>query len=296
MTSPNQTELEDSESAGDPRQIDLVEEIKFLPVLTADGSVKMVPCPLGVAVVTQCCDLARGGKGHVHLAPIVALDPSLAREAETGRTPRYVPIPATEGRYIDLGTIGSAEHGLISAAERTPGTLSESDRHAVRQRVGRRFSRFAFPEELISTFGVLQKRVREKSGNLDSNFGGALEMLRTIRVESATGWDSEPPWDLTLVLVAEAGILPTDIFSSCTPENLTVDSASFRVLKAALSSLDMADAWLQLGAALKRDLEKQENTAISSIEVEVTDEDDFSYRRYRESISLDLDDLSEPAA
>jgi hypothetical protein len=58
----------------------------------------------------------------------------------------------------------------------------------------------------------------------------------------------------------------------------------------------MALAWQQVTFAIRTVMgQKSPGPSVArSIDVEVTDEDDFSNGRYRTTVSVDLDDLSDP--
>jgi len=233
------------------------------------------------------------------LAPIVRLDDQTAREARRGRTLRYIELAKLGPDYfVDLGTVASAENGYVVAEQRTPGVDNDIARHELRQRIGRRYSRYAFPASLVPMFGTLQSKVRDKSDKTDSNFGRALDMLATIRVGVAGGWDSEPPWELNLILVVKDGYLPADPDppQSLGNSEITLDAASDYVIRAPLATADALIGWHQLASTMRREVLKKSPGVglVQELTVEVTDEADFSYLRLRRTVSLDLDDLSPP--
>jgi hypothetical protein len=281
----------------DPRQVDILPEVDSLPIINEGGEYVAHECPLGVAVVTHCCDLARGGKGRTHLAPICQLAGNVAREVKSGRNLQYIHLPNLgEDGFIDLGTIASADQGFVRLCKRESSVKDEESRHEVRQRIGRRFSRFAFPRGLNPVLAVLRKKVRDKAGKPDSNFGRVLDLLTTLRAEVAGCWNSAAPWDFTLLMVVEPGLLPSvEIGAEGSCDGSSVDVASTRILRAPVGTEEMALAWNQLAAALRTAMEEKSPgpAILRSLEVEVMDEDDLSYSRYRRTVGVDLDDLSE---
>jgi hypothetical protein len=202
-----------------------------------------------------------------------------------------------EDRFIDLGTIASADQGFARLRKKESSVKDEEARHGARQRIGRRFSRFAFPGELNPVLAVLQKKVRDKAGRPDSNFGQVLDLLTTLRAEVAGGWSSAAPWDFTLLMVVEPGLLPSaEIGAEESCDGSSVDAASSRILRAPAGTEEMALAWNQLAAVLRTAMEEKSPgpAILRSLGVEVMDGDDLSYSRYRRTVGVDLDDLSEP--
>lgn len=297
--------------AGEPRQGDYLSEIRELPILNARGEVDFVSTPHGVVVITQCCDLARGGKGYAHVAPVVILSGDEAAGAKSGRSPRFVWIPRLgENHFVDLGTICSVENGLLKNTTRRKFLPDDWARHMFGRRVGRRFSRFAVPDEFSPMLQRLKDLVRRKYGRSGSSFGQALEQLAHLQLEvlNEGGWKSKPPWDLTLLLIVKKNRLPTlpmapdgstapDGSAQRDPQNIT-DSAN-AILRLKEGDPLLWDAWQSFGDSLvdklKGDGEWEDCCPmVVGMQAEVLDEGDVLLSRSDSSVDIDLADLSSP--
>lgn len=294
----SRADLVSGSPAMEPRQGDYLPDIRNLPILDAEGEVHLVSAPEGAVVITQCCDLARGGNGHAHLSPVTVLSGDKAAFARSGRIPRFVPIPELgPNRFVDLGTACSAKNELLGKTTRTEAIVDDQSRHKFGQRIGRRFSRFALPDELNPMLQPLKELVRKKAGKSSSPFGQVLDHLATVRLGVEGGWGSAPPWELTLLLVLEDGRLPT---LATTPANST-QRTSQDVTESAKTILELNegdprlwDSWQSLADALVDDMRKERPPTVVDIQAEVLDENDLTWARYRRTVGVDLEDLSEP--
>ena len=91
--------------------------------------------------------------------------------------------------------------------KRIPGVLADRDIRSFGQAVGRRFSRFAFPDAVQPWLQPLEDVARSKSHNPASPEGKAFAKVTQLRIECENGWDS-PPYDLVLAIIVEPGTLP----------------------------------------------------------------------------------------
>ena len=67
------------------RQGDWLVGVSSLSVLNASGGVaRQEATPLGVVVLTQCCDLAKNDTGVLHVAPVVPLEGTVNRPGKVG--------------------------------------------------------------------------------------------------------------------------------------------------------------------------------------------------------------------
>lgn len=277
----------------DLRQGDYLPANPRLVVLGQNGQGAVVSTPLGVVLVSQCCDLARGGTGHAHVAPVVPLPDDTAALALQGRMPRYVPLPHVgEDRFADLGTIGAVTASHLNREQLA--RASQAQRRKIGYLVGRRFGRFAFPDDLNPMLSHLRSRIRGKAGNENSAVGRVLERVSTLRLEVDEGWEAEPPWSLRLLIIVALDELPT------LEEDAGVAIGAPRPLTQVAQALDTAPAgtllalrlWEEFGAALALDCRSKAGPVVSDLDYEVISEDEFRYSRFRRTEDVDLDDLS----
>jgi hypothetical protein len=109
-------------------------------------------------IVSQDCDLARDPaiEPYVVLAPLTAVDERVYAEAERGMSARYFAYPDFEGHadhhlVLDARVIQSLEKlALLSPhIERRVCPLSEPRKARLREWLGQRFGRTAFPDEIV---------------------------------------------------------------------------------------------------------------------------------------------------
>lgn len=282
------------------RQGDYLPAVKYLYVVDGDNPTAVeIPTPLGVVVVTQCCDLARPDSGNIPLAAaVVQLQGDAARQAASGRMPRYTTIDhLPPDNFVDLGQTGSISFNNALRTERR-GCTSTDDRLHFQSRIVRRFGRFAYPDEAQPFMKKIQDRLRSKAGSPNSSLGQCIDRIETIRVEA--DWDSGPPWTVTVVLILKEGELATEaepIPRQQLAEGLSVSEAANRVASFRPGMAGINESWESLGDALVLDALRDTSASanIGEAVAEVVQESDFTYYRYRRSADLDVDDLSDDA-
>lgn len=279
----------------DPRQGDYIPGVDRLFVRDDNGTVTEVSTPLGVVIITQCCDLARPESGNIPVAAaVVELSGSRAENARTGRSPRYAgSAQLAADQFVDFGVIGAISASVLSSSQRRALSTTR-DRLFFQSRIARRFGRFAYPDDAQPFVRKIQKRLRSKAGLTTSSLGTCIDRIQTIRVEA--DWDPGPPWELTIVFVLHEGELPT-VSQAATGmgTKLSVADAADRVARLGAGSSGLDAAWLQLAEAVVQEArdDKSASAHISDVVVEVLEESEFDYYRFRRSADLDVDDLSE---
>lgn len=276
------------------RQGDYLPEVRRIFSVSSDGPVEH-PTVLGVVVISQCCDLAKASATNLPVcAAVVELQGSDAALARSGRQPRYASAEHLgEGLFVDFGVIGSIETDLLDG-----GVAEEDDqrRRVLAGRVSRRFSRFAYPDEVQRYLRTLQKNLRSRITK-DSAVARCLDQLATLRVEA--DWDDGPPWALNVVFVLGDGILPPlgDDLPQPTllrvlPKDLT--KTAQLIDACAPEDAQLFPLWQRFSQLLcESALAEGVPGVIEEWTTEVTDESDFSYARFMRSADLDVDDLSE---
>ena len=286
-----------------------------MPVTAATGSAVSFATPAGVVIISQTCDVVQRDRLTVQVAPLIRLADPMAEEARNGRRPRYVHLPELgDDMFADLEVIATVAKPLLRGHERVPGVRADDDVRRFGQAVGRRFSRFAFPDDVQPWLQPLEDIARSKSQRPASPEGQAFSRVVELRLESENGWDS-PPFDLVLAVIVERGTLP--MFPDDTlPEmsdalrrrlyhpnstNLKLTSGEIAsLLQGANDAVERYCLWTALGDAWaakctpKSSAASNVRNAVSMIRGEVIEADEYSLSRVRRSEVLDLDHLSPP--
>lgn len=288
-------EVEDDEQI---QQGDVVEGPVLGASLTSSGigSKELV---LGGLIVTQSCDLQREGCQYVHVAEIVELDRSTAHNSLTGSSSRYAELPELgPSIFADLGALFAIDRGAVQDLSVATGLLSDARRRRLATQLSRRFTRYAFADGLQPLFGPLRDLLIRHFRHSSTDLRRVLDRIETVRIEFLSDPDRRP-WSLRMVVVLKAGELAMTDVSSW-------DSRSARrpLLGVAMALLAEAEThgpavragWEELVVTLSEEMMTKSKLSSSdvSLEAEVVDVEDFTYRRYLESVDLDLDALSDP--
>lgn len=168
-----------------------------------------VETPYGVALVSQTCDLVHvSPNDRVLVAPVKECVENEWSSVRKGRRPLLVVVSQTERLVLDLERIVSLPRSVLETSEvirRTCdlGGLTESMRLGAR--IGRAFSRFAFPDEVHTALAPLQQKVSERYGK-DTYFAEVLRMVDEFRV-SCVDWSS-PTRGLSVYAIIPSSSLP----------------------------------------------------------------------------------------
>ncbi|MFJ4988151.1 hypothetical protein ACIP9H_30675 [Streptomyces sp. NPDC088732] len=305
----------------DYRQGDVV-RVEKIPREVATGVVDWVLTPLGAAIITQTCDLVLADRPTAHLVPVVELPAAEAKACRSGRRPNLVHLPALgDCHFADLTYVATVNKEIVVESECTPGVKDIDDIRKFGQRVGRRFSRFAFPDEVVAWLRPLQSMAESKALKDASPIGWALKQVASLRLLCAGDWVNAPH-SLTLWVVLEPGVLPPF------PSDAEIPGPSEKIAKwlygedgAELSrkhgeiaevlqretggSLTAADRfWLwsalaEAWAAMCTPPKSSSAEVAAAVEdgcvySEIASAEDFSFDQYRRSEEIDLDHLSSP--
>lgn len=222
----------------------LLPDVKALLLETADGPA-WIPTPDGAVVISQTCDIAQATRHSVQVSPLRRLTGTLAKEAARENRPQYAPVWTADANfdsepigYADLEVVATWSKDRLARERQVPASWHTS-RHTRRfgRAVGRRFSRFAWPDNIQPwvqpLLGVLQQRY-----NPETQAAGRLVAdLQQVRV-GANDWD-QPHAELTLHFIFNTGVLPP----LDTPEPVSVEVAAF---------LERGPGWKQIAERLER--------------------------------------------
>ncbi|WP_042370256.1 hypothetical protein [Streptacidiphilus neutrinimicus] len=305
----------------DFQQGDIVESVR-LPVQGANGQEVWIETPQGVALITQTCDIVVDTKHFVQVAPLVHLEGNEARQASKGAVPGRVGVPgAGDGVFADLEHVATVDKRYIATFAPKRGALTTMELKRFGARVGRKFSRFAFPDDINYWLQSLKGVVLDKVGNANSDLGLVLdEMVESLRLECDPSWDSSAPWRLTLVVIVRPDLLPIlDDVEPMEPSTgvsswlYQADGETLRRSAAEIATKLLAlpaDApagermwwWDAFGHALAAACRVKSGAPDSARDAvvgggfawEVLTAEEFTYERFLRSEEIDLDHLSAP--
>lgn len=291
------------------RQGDIVDHptLKF-----ADG----ISAELGVAILSQTCDVIQASKTRCLVAPVISSDEGILRSARKGRKPLHLFLASENGTdpqpcVVDMEQAMSV---LKSDLEGKPikhqfvAVASGAHAAQIGARVGRAFNRFPFPDEVYPFFEKLRGRVQSRAGT-PSAFGQVIDLVDDLRV-GADQWDS-PARELKLYVVVEMELLlpredfdPGWVWSTERVEGAkageSLSSISLnRVCELILANLGrdtttLSILWGLFGECLVSELLTPNlNGEVGICLAEVLSDVEMTYRQYQRTESLDLEVLSD---
>jgi len=274
------------------------------------------PAPDGSVVISQTCDIAQRDRLTVQLAPLVRLGGSDASEARINRRPRFIPLPNVDDHlFVDLQSIVTVHKNDLLDVAHKPGVNGAREGRKLAQAVGRRFTRFPFPDDLHPWLRPLEKVLQTKATKPSTPEGMALASVLELRVEAKGAWEDPPPYILTVLIIVEQGVLPYGRNDDEVPEEpasltglLRDDERLLKLtagqiaaeLKTARTAPERYYLWLALGEAWAAQCSVRPGepdsvrAAVDSIDGEVVSADDLTMDRWWGSEALDLDHLSAP--
>jgi hypothetical protein len=272
------------------------------------------PTPNGVVLISQTCDIVQSHlqRPTVQVAKLIQLKGTMAQEAADGRRPRFAAVPNEGGSWFaDLEVIGTIDKLALVRLSNRKGVLSENQLRSFAEAVGRRFSRFPFPDEVTEQTDALVKEVQSKYRKETSPLGQVLQQVLQLRLQAHPRWD-DPNAVVTLFVICNLGVLPTFENPPDVPPNLAqwlqLDAAGVagrtpseiaeRLLAASPGSVEAWHLWDQLGRVWARRCSEAKPTGgtgqAHEFHAEVLSADEFNLDRVRSSEVLDVDYLSPP--
>ncbi|WP_156748492.1 hypothetical protein [Mycobacterium sp. E3198] len=283
------------------RQGDWLTGVASIAITDFAGRVQReVKTPLGVAVITQCCDLANEGSGLAQLARVVTLEGKEYADALSGRTCRYANIDDTH--FADLTVVGTVTRE--SPDKRT--TMTADRRVKFAECISRRYSRFAFPDDIVKVLKPLKDKIRDTGARAGSIGTVVRERIADIRLECAPDWEAPRGLSLTLLVLVEVAFLPSvEELEAAEPpggpkrqRKHGLSGAAEAILRCESHDQRLADAWDEFGGELLSLLESGIPDGpigyVEEVHVEVLRTDEIHFERYRNTVNLDFDYLSTP--
>lgn len=289
--------------------------LSSIPILSDSGVMEFLT-PEGAVVVSQTCDVVQTNKRSVIVAPRVRLESDRVNAAKKGYSPQLVHLNnLPEDYFVDLEHCATVSKELLVRSEVLGHGVDQSSAEDVSifaARVGRKFSRFPFPDDVQPWFRPLQKMVQKRHGKRNA-VGELLDSTVTLRL-AAQNWETEGRI-LTLHVIGHRDSVPSlDVLTDDWELEDSVYFKSHPVPR--LSELpQIAESLLSIPAGYDNEriflwnafaealanlcvpdkLDEQPASvvaAVSEIVAEVHSDEDFSLYMLNRSSSLDLDYLS----
>lgn len=300
------------ENSRDWRQGDVFADGELVEI-DSNGRPVIVRPEHGVAIVSQSCDSSRLDRLTINVAPVVVLDESTSKEARGGKRPRFGHLPSLgESHFADFSNITTANKSRYSQVTRTPGVTSDEAVRRFAYSVSRRFGRFAFPDEVSMCLNPLSDVISSKATKPGSPLGSVLKQVHALRINSAPNWEN-PPYDLTLIVILEAGILSSsldDDLPDPSPDligrSIGMDGKVSRTvtelaqeLRSATDAGEVYWLWQYIGQAWAESCDATAarldlRASIRSVTSEIVVVDEFPLSRVVTTEALDLEHLSPP--
>jgi hypothetical protein len=137
-----------------------------------------------VAVISQTCEVVATAEEQpfIEVAPVVRLEGNIAGLAGKGWSPRYAPIPALGlDAFVDLDMPSRLEKSVVRGVGRQRGCLTDETARRFAKHVGHKYSRPAFPDDIVASFRDMIDRIKGKVGK-GSDEGRRADLLDDVRV------------------------------------------------------------------------------------------------------------------
>lgn len=306
------------------RQGDVV-MLDWIPAV-GDNEPSKLETPLGVVILSQTCDVVRdpSARPNILVAPVVAdLNHQQMVDARRGRAPLLLHLASpTEGGGDKFANLQYAtavpKNSLVGTTLLSRHTTADSAADAAHlgARIGRTFSRFAFPDEIHGITDALAKKARETHGTAKP-FGRVIDYVIDLRIK-ANHWD-QPARVLNFYIIVDKKMLispsevdPNWIWSDAeligAKPGTNLEKASLVQVSEALANAcdayqsspfetnltTLFKLWTLWAAKTKEDLlDRHLGPEIAQVHVTLESDDEFSLAQMRRTTSLDLEDLSD---
>lgn len=298
------------------RQGDWLQELKGIPIATGNG-IGSVYAKNGVIVISQTCDLVQSTRLSVQVVPLVYLSEPQASEARDGARPRYVHIPNLGSlAFADLEIVGTLSKEYVAKHARRPGVGNPTDTGILGRAIGRRFSRYPFPDSVTPWLQPLEKLAKSKSQKVSTPEHDFFESVVQLRLESTNGWGEQDSYELTLIVIVKPETLPmfpndeipemdsalrAELFRANGDIGMTSTQIATR-LKAYTNESEKYWLWQALGVAWAETCRPPTGTSQKVLDAvaggkilcEVVESNLYTLDRWLRSEMLDLDHLSKP--
>lgn len=139
-----------------------------------------------VVVLSQTCDLqfTTATDYLCLLAPVVVVEPVLAREALRGHRPGLAALPwPGDDRVADLARITTVERSVIAGQSSVGKPQSAQERLDFAESVRRYLTRAALPDEIVTVLKPFLRRIQERNDK-NSDEGRCLNLVLELRLSA----------------------------------------------------------------------------------------------------------------
>ena len=147
----------------------------------------------GLVILTHTCDLVRSclSRPFVEVAPLVKVSERIVEETRLWKRIAfaYVPSKASDCLVADLDRIMTVEKRAVARWKRVQGCYTDDEARQFRAAIGRKRSRYPFPDEFVEAIEDIHDRLLQKH-NKKSEEGVHLRALSEIRVLATPSWDA----------------------------------------------------------------------------------------------------------
>lgn len=272
---------------------------------------EVLKTPEGVALISQTCDLVQvAPNDRLLVAPVRECSPEEHSNVKKGRKPLLVLVGESLDLVADLERVISLPRTALESSDligRTCPTQSGKEASQLAVRIGRAFSRFAFPNEVHSVLARLQRKVVD-SYTKKTSFADLLARIEEIRVACAD-WDS-PGRDLTIYVIVPSDLLPAIdtkpadwVWSAVSVSGLKTTEQAAHLSLERVSELilcnfrtgqqaALVELWRIWEELMQRQYLAKSDEHVASIDLQVVSGSDLTYDLYVESEILDFSTLS----
>lgn len=258
----------------------------------------------GLVVISQTCDIVAKTMleaPFIDCAVLVDLPNNLAKAARAGDRPRYAHLPQLgDTWFADLDQIVTCEKAMLVGTPHDPGVGDVLEQDAFGNAIGRKFARFAFPDDVHNTLSDLQARFKSRHDKEASPEGIVLRRVAQIRAEG--DWDSDAI-DVRLIFILPAGSLhrppkdeepapPSRGIEKWFNDTVRQPADMAAVLAKVDRPEDVAWLWDKLVESWAASCEKVGK--VVSVCADATCADEMTVSEYWDTQRLDLDYLSGP--
>lgn len=160
----------------------------------------------GLVMLSQTCDIVRSCRQRpfLEVSPLIPVNATMLEEVRRLKRPGFAYVPAMADRLMvaDLDRTMTIEKALARGWTRIKGCRTDAERRDFALALGRKRSRFAFPNDFQEATAGFQEHLAEKAFK-HSEEGAHIRALSEIRVHAAPSWDSDEVY-LTFWFIREA--------------------------------------------------------------------------------------------
>ncbi|GFK19180.1 hypothetical protein [Corynebacterium glutamicum] len=273
-------------------------------------SLERVDTPYGVVLISQTCDLVWDTKERVLVAPVKRPSDEELSHIRKGKKPLDILVGEDGKSVANLERVISVPKTILNGKrilDITSKDVSGKAASELAARIGRGFSRFAFPDGVHESLRKLQKKVTE-GYRKNTHFASTLQLLDEFRV-ACDDWNAVQRNLEIFIIVPTDFLPPADVVSDdwswskhsvngmkayTSPEHLDLEEVSRLILvnQEAENESAVVFLWNLWGERLYSNYLTYRDEDVASIELEVISAAELTYERYVQSEALDFSTLS----